>query len=74
MSEPESGPGAPHTDPELREEELGQPRPPELELEAAREEPQVSEPEAPGPTCCHLRQAAAVGVGRRNSQEQQPLI
>ena len=47
MSEPESGPGAPHTDPELSEEELGQPRPPELELEAAREEPQVSEPEAP---------------------------
>ena len=42
-----SGPGAPHTDPELREEELGQPRPLELELEAAREEPQVSEPEAP---------------------------
>ena len=47
MSEPESGPGAPHTDPELREEELGQPRPPELELEAAREAPQVSEPESP---------------------------
>ena len=45
MSEPESGPGAPHTEPELREEELGQPRPPELE--EAREEPQVSEPEAP---------------------------
>ena len=47
MSEPVSGPGAPHTDPELRDEELGQPRPLELELEAAREEPQVSEPEAP---------------------------
>ena len=47
MSEPESGPGAPHTEPEPSEEELGQPRPPEPELEEAREEPQVSVPEAP---------------------------